>query len=86
MSQMAISQPIFDSLVCAETKCEQLLRTELQKLSEIKYPRNPSPKSRKHWSEANTRKMAISQPVFNSLICAETKYDQLQRTKLHKIT
>ena len=30
--------------------------------------------------------MAISQPVFNSLICAETKYDQLQRTKLHKIT
>ena len=32
MSQMAISQPIFDSLVCAETKCEQLLQTELQKI------------------------------------------------------
>ena len=32
MSQMAISQPIFDSLVCAETKCEQLLQTELRKI------------------------------------------------------
>ena len=62
--------------------CEQ----NFVKLSEIKYPRNPSPKSRKHWSETYTRQMAISQPVFNSLICAETKYDQLQRTKLHKIT
>jgi len=62
--------------------CEQ----NFVKLSEIKYPRNPSPKSRKHWSETYTRQMAIRQPVFNSLICAETKYDQLQRTKLHKIT
>ena len=64
--------------------CEQ----NFVKLSEIKYPRNPSPiaKSRKHWSEAYTRQMAISQPVFDSLICAETKYEQLQRTKLHKIT
>ena len=62
--------------------CEQ----NFVKLSEIKYPRNPSPKSRKHWSETYTRQMAISQPVFNSLICAETKYEQLQRTKLHKIT
>ena len=38
------------------------------------------------WSEAYTCQMAISQPVFDSLICAETKYEQLQRTKLHKIT
>jgi len=62
--------------------CEQ----NFVKLSEIKYPRNPSPKSRKHWSEAYTRQMAISQPVFDYLICAGTKYEQLQRTKLHKIT
>ena len=85
---MAISQPIIDYIVCAETKCEQLLRTELQKLSEIKYPRNPSPKSRKHWSKAYTRQisMAISQPFLDSLICAETKYEQLQQTNSTKLT
>jgi len=45
---MAIIQPFFDSLICAETKYEKLQRKKPIKLPEIKYARNPSPKSRKH--------------------------------------
>ena len=39
--------------------------------------KSSSPKSRKYWSKANTSQVAITQMVFASLRCAETKYELL---------
>ena len=77
---IAMDQTVIASLASSKINNELYFREKnCMKTSEIKYPWNPSPKSRNHWSETNTSENTIHQTFFasNSLRSAETKSELL---------
>ena len=51
-------------------------------ISEIKYSRASSPKSRNHWSEKSILWIPVKPSFFASIICFKTKYEKCLQTEL----
>ena len=77
-----MKQSAFASFICGATSSEQLLQTELHQDKQNQVL-NPSPKSRKHWSELNngTGCIPMKQSVFADSYFASNS-EQLSQTEL----